>query len=423
MATSRKKTRKPIKRSAPHRPPTSTKEVESKNLLELPKNLQVFDQTFDSIFKKIDVQSGLEPEETSEELEEEEELEFHRLKYDPSTIRVAFRQFPLDLLVKRIAEGAINFNPGFQRASDLWSANAKGRLIESVLIQIPLPVFYLDSSNEDRWDVIDGVQRLSTFKAFAVDKSLKLKGLEFMPELNGKGFDDLPRSLARRFLESNVTLYLIEKGTPSRVKQSIYERINTGGTTLVPQEIRHAIFQGPATKLLEEMVLLESFRKATNDGINSLRMADKECALRFAAFFLNDYRNYQTRDMDKFLSDTMEALSKGSNEDLNNIKSKFDSSMKFCFSIFGSQSFRKPVPKSQINKAVFETLSSLLAKLSEKEVATLLLKKKTFKSKTLKLLRDPDFIPSVSTGTGDVRKVHKRFSEFESLIKGLVNDN
>ncbi len=417
MAT-KSTTKKPGKKPAK----SSPKVTEKQNVFEIPFDEDLFHQTFHSLLKKVDIQSGLEPEEivVDDETEEEEELEFHRLKYDPSSIRVSFRQFPLDLLIKRIAEGAINFSPGFQRAANIWGLKEKGRLIESILIQIPLPVFYLDSSSEDRWDVIDGVQRLSTFKAFAVDKTLKLKGLEFMPELNGKGYDDLPRSLQRRFLEYNLTLYLIEKGTPARVKQSIYERINTGGAVLVPQEIRHAIFQGPATKLLEDMASLESFKKATNNGINSLRMADKECALRFVTFLLKDYRNYKTKDMDKFLSDTMENLSSMSVSELSSIKTKFDHSMKICFTIFGSQAFRKPGPKSPINKALFETISSAIAKLSDDEQLQLLENQKPFKSKFIKLFKDQDFIASISTGTGDVINVHNRFEEIEKLMQGLT---
>jgi Protein of unknown function DUF262 len=367
--------------------------------------------------------SGLEPEAPEDENEsvEVEEPKFSGLKYDPATIRVAFRQYPIDLLLKRISEGAINFNPGFQRAANIWNSKAKSRLIESLLIKIPLPVFYLDSSNEDRWDVIDGVQRLTAFKEFAVDKQLRLKSLEFMPELDGKGYDNLPRSLQRRLLETNISLYLIEKGTPDRVKQSIYERINTGGTTLVQQEIRHAIFQGVATKLLEEMASLGSFKNATGNGISSLRMADKECVLRFIAFVLTDYRLYLIKDMDKFLSDAMEKLSDLSEEDRSTMKAKFDKSMDLSFRIFGKTAFRKPHPKAKINKALFETISSTIAKLSSSEITTLLNRKKILKSRLIKLMQNVDFIASISSGTGDVAKVQKRFGDIDQLVKGVLS--
>ncbi|WP_413586045.1 DUF262 domain-containing protein [Bdellovibrio sp. HCB274] len=347
---------------------------------------------------------------------------YSELGYDPSTIRVAFRQYPVDLLIKRIQENAINFTPGFQRAAAIWNKRAQSRLIESVLIKIPLPVFYMDNSNEDQWDVIDGVQRLTAFKSFAVDKVLKLQELEFMPELEGRGFDDLPRNLQRRFLESYISLYLIEKGTPKRVKQSIYERINTGGTTLVAQEIRQAIFQGSITQLLDKMVSYESFKRATDNGISSLRMADKECATRFIAFYLEDYQTYRTKDMDRFLSDSLEKLSTKSRWEQDRVAEKFDFSMHLAFELFGKTAFRKPIPKAQINKALFETISSTLAKLSHSEARALVEKKKTLKSRFLKLSNDEEFNSSISTGTGDVRKVQHRFFAIENLIRGIIND-
>jgi hypothetical protein len=367
-------------------------------------------------------ETGLEPEVESIDMDDSGEISLLDKSYDPSTIRVAFRQYPVDLLIKRIKENAINFTPGFQRASNIWNARAQSRLIESILIKIPLPVFYMDTSNEDHWDVIDGIQRLTAFKHFAADKVLKLRDLEFMPELNGKGYDELPRNLQRRFLESYISLYLIEKGTPKRVKQSIYERINTGGTTLVAQEIRQAIFQGSVTEHLDAMVSLESFKRATDNGVSSLRMADKECATRFIAFFLTDYKQYRIKDMDKFLSDALEKLSNMALWDQDGVLERFDLSMKLSFELFGKQSFRRNITNAKVNKALFETLSSTLAKLTTREADLLISKKKVLKSRYIKIQSDPEFVAAISSGTGEVKKVQKRFKEIENLIRGIIND-
>jgi hypothetical protein len=373
--------------------------------------------------------AGLEPEiveakneKPEAESSEQAKVTFPLLKYDPSTIRVAFRQYPIDLLLKRMTENALDLNPGYQRASAIWDSKARSRLIESLLIKIPLPVFYIDSSDEDRWAVIDGSQRLSTFKAFALEQSLKLTSLEFLPELEGMSFSDLPRNLQRRFLESYIGLYLIEKGTPREVKLSIYERINTGGSALVPQEIRHAIFQGKAASLLEELVGYESFKLATNEGIGDLRMADRECVLRFLAFYLTNYKDYQTRDMDKFLHSTMAEIHKMHDYELMNLRTDFDKTMKLAYAIFGKDSFRKPVERAQVNKALFETWSSCLSKVPDVKRELLISKKKVIKQKFKKLMEDEDFVLAISAATGDVKKVQKRFAAIEGLINEVIRE-
>ena len=104
----------------------------------------------------------------------------------------------ISLLMDRVRNKEIDLTPGFQRKGGIWSAKAKSQLIESLLIRIPLPAFYMDGSDESKWLVVDGLQRLSTLKGFVMDKTLNFTGLEFLgKECNGKKFDQLPRNLQR----------------------------------------------------------------------------------------------------------------------------------------------------------------------------------------------------------------------------------
>ena len=98
-------------------------------------------------------------------------------------------------LIERLKFKEIDMNPDFQRHADLWDNPKMSRLIESILIRFPLPAFYFDASDEDRWLIVDGLQRLSAIKKFVVDKKLKLSGLEYLEDFKGKGYDELPQDL------------------------------------------------------------------------------------------------------------------------------------------------------------------------------------------------------------------------------------
>ena len=161
----------------------------------------------------------------------------------------------------------IEFDTSFQRKAGLWSKRQKSQLLESIFLRIPLPAFYFDATEEDEWLIIDGLQRVSALKEFIVDKSLKLKELEFFPELNGCNYDKLPRMFQRRIDETVINVYLVNPSTPENVKFNIFKRINTGGLTLEPQEIRNALFQGQATEFLQECSKLECFINATAGSI------------------------------------------------------------------------------------------------------------------------------------------------------------
>ncbi|MBF0437755.1 MAG: DUF262 domain-containing protein [Magnetococcales bacterium] len=231
----------------------------------------------------------------------------------------------LDTLIRRMKEGEIELSPDFQR-NEVWQPPAKSRLIESLLIRIPLPAFYMDATNEDRWLVVDGLQRLSTLRDFVIpkseDKRLRLVGLEFLTELSGKGFDELPRNYQRRIEETQVTVYLIEEGTPPEVKFNIFKRINTGGLPLSPQEIRHAMNQGPVTGFLKELAESQEFRDATKGEIWDNRMSDREFVLRFFAFVLIPDRCNEIDD-DTFLMEAMDRLNKMSDQERQVLKLRF----------------------------------------------------------------------------------------------------
>ncbi len=189
--------------------------------------------------------------------------------FDPSKINITMKPLTLDALLKRIENDEIEFDTSFQRKAGLWNKRQKSQLIESVFLRIPLPAFYFDASDEDKWLIIDGLQRVSTLREFVVEKKLRLQELEFFPELDGCDYDRLPRTFQRRIDETVINVYLVNPSTPENVKFNIFKRINTGGLALEPQEIRNALFQGVATEFLQKLSRLDCFIKATGGSIKS----------------------------------------------------------------------------------------------------------------------------------------------------------
>ncbi|MEO5377507.1 MAG: DUF262 domain-containing protein [Magnetococcus sp. DMHC-6] len=348
--------------------------------------------------------------------------------FDPTKIKVETKQMSLDTLIKRMKEGEIDLSPDFQR-NEVWKQESKSRLIESLLIRIPLPAFYMDATNEDKWVVVDGLQRLSTLRDFIITEDDKnriiLSDLEFLVDLNNTGFKDLPRNYQRRIEETQVTVYLIEKGTPSNVKFNIFKRINTGGLPLSAQEIRHALNQGAVTNLLKELAQSPEFQEATAHGIRDQRMSDRECILRFFAFVLTPYSSYNsTKDFDSFLSEAMELMNDMSAQNLENYKKRFLRAMKNASAIFSNKAFRKQTRQKSggypINKALFESWSVNLDKLTDQELSYLEKNKDKIHEAFITLMEDQEFVNAVTQGTGSSTRVQKRFESIERLIANIL---
>lgn len=350
------------------------------------------------------------------EEDEDENLE----PFDPTKIRVKTKPMTMDLLLKRIEHDEIDLAPDFQRQSGIWTPKAKSRLIESLLIRIPLPAFYIDATDDDKWIIIDGLQRISTFKSFIVDKSLKLTGLQFLADLEKNKYDDLPRHYQRRIDETELTVYLIEPGTPSEVKYNIFERVNTGGLPLNPQELRQAMNPGKAIKILKKLANLPEFERVTNlSNKKKQRMDHYEFILGFLAFTLNNYEHYPTnKGRNYFLNEVMEQLNKIDANLTEEIENKFIIAMKAAYNIFENLAFRKS-QRSPVNKSLFEAWSVTLSKLNSQDIEKLINHKETLNDKfRQKMESDPDFLKSISQASS---KVIYRFQQINQIVQEVLS--
>jgi hypothetical protein len=351
--------------------------------------------------------------------------------FDPDDIDVATRSMTIDLFLSRIRNEAIDLAPDFQRRSGIWTERQQSRLIESILLRIPLPTLYAAEDEDENWAIVDGIQRLTTITRFIEPQliqrePLRLTGLEYLgPSFDGFEYDQLPPRLKRRLRETELVLHLIRHGTPEEVKFNIFARINTGGLPLSSQELRHALIPGTARRYLATLAGSAEFRTATDNSINDERMADREMVLRFIAFFLNRPEDFRAYDFDGFLSDAMRSLDKLSKAELDLIETAFLNAMTLAVRIFGDDAFRKRyypgAARLPINKALFESISVSLAKLSAQEGEKCATESAFIKDGLIKLLHDREFEAAISQGTGDVRKVRKRFAAVSSLLRDALN--
>lgn len=152
--------------------------------------------------------------------------------FDPTKIRIKTKMLSINIFLKRIQHDEIDLSH-----ADFWNDKYKSRLIESVLIGIPLPAFYVDATTDDKWLVIDGIQRINTFKKFILDQELRLTNLQFLTDLEHKKYDELSRHHQRKIEETELIVFSVESGTPPEVTYNIFQRINTSTLLLKNQNL------------------------------------------------------------------------------------------------------------------------------------------------------------------------------------------
>lgn len=350
--------------------------------------------------------------------------------FNPEEIDVATRSMTIDLLLSRIRSKAIDLEPDFQRRRGIWTERQQSRLIESLLLRIPLPTLYAAEDEEEDWAIVDGIQRLTTITRFmdpeAIGETpLRLSGLEYLGKsFNGLRFDALPVRLKRRLRETELVVHLIRHGTPQEVKFNIFARINTGGMPLSAQELRHALIPGPAREYLGRLAASTTFKEATSFSIRDERMADREMVLRFLAFSLNKPEEFKAYDFDRFLGDAMRQVNSLPREELDRIEWSFVTAMLSARAIFGDDAFRKRYRESDarfpINKALFETISVSLANLSEDQREHCIEHRDEVRSGLMAAMEDRAFESAISQGTGDIGKVRKRFDTVSRILENVT---
>ncbi len=375
----------------------------------------------------MDIESwAIEEEQLYLDTDEEEITE----PFNPKDVDIITQPMVISNIIDQLKYGDILLEPDFQRCPDLWNPTQQSRLIESLMIRIPLPSFYFDSTDDDKLIVVDGLQRLYAIKKFMVldlnDKDrLALTGLEYLKEYEGKKFEDLPSSIQRRIKTQSLTAYVIRPGTPDKVRTSIFTRINTGGLTLTPAEIKNSVYRGQAANLLKELAHSEEFVKATRKKIDPSRMMDCEFVNRFLAFYLLGTEQY-SGNLEDYLNEVMIRLRKESKSTIEKCRIDFLKAMKYIANIFGEIAFRKITANGRygrLNKPLYDAITVNMAKLSEKECEQLLVKKDKLLEEYDKLLKDKKFVNIITSGTAAIDNVKGRHNAIYKIFRKVLADD
>lgn len=350
--------------------------------------------------------------------------------FDPEAIDVVTKNITVDLLLSRVSNNRIDLMPDFQRRWGIWDQKKQSRLIESLLLRIPLPVLYAAENEDERWEIVDGIQRLSTIARFIQPDSigepaLVLSDLQYLEAYEGKRFVDLSEKLKTRLRETELVVHLIRKDTPPEVKFNVFARINSGGIALSPQELRHAITPGNSREFLAHLATSNDFLRATDASIRPIRMDDRELVLRFLAFYMLRLSAYSQPDMDGYLIQAMRSLNRLDGLQRQDLEDAFNRSMRAAYSLFREDAFRKRFsldsPRMPISKALFEAISVNLAMFDDRQLRRLERRRDLVQTRFIELCGDREFEAAISQGTSDVAKVRRRFERVGAMFEGILD--
>lgn len=375
------------------------------------------------------------------DIEEERDVEQDMIKtpFNPATVDISDRKFTISALLERLKHNELKLTPDFQRRANLWDEPRKSRLIESVLLRIPLPSFYFSEDEDGNFEVVDGLQRLCSIFHFvdyaALNKAtgaklnpLRLDGLQYLTDKKGKSFDELERPFQRRINELEINVNVIRATTPKAVMFNVFARLNQGGLPLSAQEIRNAIFPGNWRNHIRELAQSEEFLAATEERVPKERQQDMEMVLRFVALWAlgHPFQREANQVLDKFLNDSVEKrLSTWDEKKWTATKSAFTRGLAAATRIFDRHAFRKSFGtqnRTPINKGLFEAQVVTLASLSDDQIDKLFRRRKQVSDRFGILISDSSkFSSALRSGTGHAESSNTRINELSKLFKEVLS--
>lgn len=341
--------------------------------------------------------------------------------------RLVFQSSDLSLeAIANMVEGeAIDIKPKYQRR-ERWSKDKQSALIESFLLNIPVPPIYLSEDEFGQYSVIDGKQRVTAIFNFIL-KNTKLINLEKFTEIEGFTFSELPPQLNNALrIRPYIRVITLLKQSDSILKYEVFNRLNTGGDKLLPQEIRNAAFEGDLNDLLVKLSENQFFRTQFNlvtvkDREKSKiykEMADVEYVLRYFTL-KNKWDNFNGNmrvSMDTFMEEHINS----SKEYLDNMEREFCKSLELCEIIWGDRAFKRPDGRNEIIQGIYDVQTVGLSYFLDKKIE-IIQKKNEIKTKfEEEYIRDQEFQISMRQFTSNIKQVKYRISKIIEILTNIL---
>ncbi len=337
------------------------------------------------------------------------EREFFASPYDP----------PVKSLIQEIKDKELIVQPNFQRAF-VWDIVRQSRLVESILLNVPIPNLFFAEDDDKTKVVVDGQQRLTALQHFQENR-FRLKGLEALAALNGKLFEELTERQQRIFNNRTLRCLVISARSDSEIRFQVFERLNQGGMSLNAQEVRHCVYRGELNNLLHELVNDGNWLRALGKDKRNDRMTDCELVLRYLSF--RERGAVYSTPLKSFLNDFMRDHRHLSESVAKQWAAAFRSTASKVCRVFDDQAFRRATLvgggiewDKSVNRAVFDCQMLIFEVVDEQWLAQNIV---PVTAGFLQLFSDAEFADAVSRATADVSRLRTRLNKFANLLSGL----
>lgn len=361
----------------------------------------------------------------------------YEIEYTPDRkILTQKAEYPIVHLQMMCKKGKLNLQPDFQRQF-VWDKDKASKLVESLLLDVPLPIIYLAEDSDGKLLVIDGQQRLSSVFSF-IDghfpdgRQFKLSGLNIMRHLNQKGFADIDEPYQDRLNSATLSIITLKKESDDELKFEIFERLNTGSVKLNDQELRNCTYRGPYLELLKEMSADAEYRYIMGLKGPDKRMKDVEYVLHFGAFY-HQGPSKCSNGMANFLNSEMKQFRDITEEQRQDFIAKFKRAVQINKSLFGNRSFRKiRCGDGEDPNSTWKNTTTVNASLYDVMMSAFLPYDKNLIQRNLDAIREAiiylmtenqDFIDTIEKWTSRHDQIRNRFAIFDSVVGAILRSD